>query len=162
MDKATKAKYQEAHASRQFQLLASTDGNPIWDAVPDSVILDLVRGYSTHGDAVLFGQSKDLSVGAIRVYRAGHGYSVYFRGIERLGEALDRLERYRPRRRVNHGRVAVSPSAVPVLSKQPLVGVPDWYNLPPVNKQETPISRERVQYLASLLAHRYKNRVDSC
>jgi len=162
MDKATKARYSEAHASRQFQLLPPTDGNPIWDAVPDSVIVDLVRGYSTHGDAILFGQSKDLSVGAIRVYRAGHGYSVYFRGIERLGEALDRLERYRPRRRVTHGRVEGVPSEVRVLSKQPSKDAPYWENFPPVNKQETPISKEKVQYLASLLAHRYKNRVDSC
>lgn len=147
---------------RQFQLLPTTDGNPIWDAVPDSVILDLVRGYSTHGDAVLFGQSKDLAVGAIRVYRAGHGYSVYFRGIERLGEALDRLERYRPQRRVKHAHGAVSVSAVLALSTQPSTDVPWWYSLPPVNKQETPISADRVRHLASILSNRNGNRVDSC
>lgn len=99
MDAKRKKALQDAHNRRQYRILPATPTTASWDDVPDDVILDLVRSYTSAGDAVLFGKSQDLSVLAIRVYRGGHGYSVYARGVERLGEALERLERYRPARK---------------------------------------------------------------
>lgn len=98
MPRNRKDRLMEEHARRQYRILPTTLTTANWSDVPDDVILNLVRSYSDSGDAILFGKSTDQSVLAIRVYRQGQGYSVYSRGIERLGEAVERLERYRPPR----------------------------------------------------------------
>lgn len=98
MDKKRKDAILREHAKRQYRLPPATPTSANWSDVPDHVILDLVRSYSDSGDAILFGKSADQSVLAIRVYRQGQGYSVYARGVERVGEAIERLERFRPPR----------------------------------------------------------------
>lgn len=102
----------EEHARRQYKLLPATPTSASWSDVPESVILDLVRSYADSGDAILFGKSADQSVLAIRVYRQGQGYSVYARGIERVGEAVERLAKYRPPRTKRDAIASDSPPAV--------------------------------------------------
>lgn len=84
-----------------------------WDDVPDDVILDLVRSYTAGGDAILFGTSHGRDVCAIRVYRGKEPYSVYFRKAAQIGEAVDRLNRYRPAR-----KRGAPPRAVPSAGAQ--------------------------------------------
>jgi len=141
-------------SGRALPLIPSPDGRTDWADVPDAVILDLVRSYTSGGDAILFGTSTDQQVLAIRVYRMGHGYSVYARGAERLGEALDRLERYRPPRQYWVKKPAVVPPAAQGLSKQPKGNQIDWNALPIVQKQETPISPEKLRVLSDILTNR--------
>lgn len=81
-----------SHEKRRQPLAASSP----WDDVDDAAIVALVRAYIHSGDAILFGSSQDQEVAAIRVYRAGSPYSVYFRKAADFETALDRLERYRP------------------------------------------------------------------
>lgn len=114
MDAKRKKAVIEAHAQRQYRLLPSSATSTKWSDVPDAVILDLVRSYADSGDAVLFGTSADQSVLAIRVYRSGLGYSVYSRGVERLGEAIERLYRMRPPRTQRAPLGAVGNPAVQV------------------------------------------------
>lgn len=109
-----------ANAERQYPLLPASPTNTNWSDVPDAVILDLVRSFSDNGDAILFGKSQDQSVLAIRVYRHGQGYSVYIRGIERLGEAVDRLYRMHPPRERKDARASAPPLAVQVSQILPL------------------------------------------
>ena len=81
-----------SHEKRRQPLAVSS----VWDDVPDAAIVALVRSYIACGDAILFGSSQDEAVAAIRVYRAGSPYSVYFRKTADFETAVDRLERYRP------------------------------------------------------------------
>ena len=81
-----------SHEKRRQPLAVSS----VWDDVPDAAIVALVRSYIACGDAILFGSSQDEEVAAIRVYRAGSPYSVYFRKTADFETAVDRLERYRP------------------------------------------------------------------
>jgi len=148
-------------SGRSFPLLPSVAGRTDWSDVPDSVIVDLVRSYTSSGDAILFGTSTDQEVLAIRVYRLGHGYSVYARGIERLGEALDRLQRYRPPRHYWVKKPSEVHPAGQGLSKQAKGTVIDWDSFPTVKRQETPISAEKLQSLSDRLTNRRKNKVDS-
>lgn len=87
------------HASRQYRILSASDMASVWDDVPDALIIELVRSYTTNGDAILFGTSKSQEVGAIRVYRGREPYSVYFRKAVDVGDAVDRLFRLRPVRK---------------------------------------------------------------
>jgi len=141
-------------SGRAIPLLPSADGHTDWADVPDSVILDLVRSYTSGGDAILFGTSTDQQVLAIRVYRMGHGYSVYARGAERIGEALDRLERYRPPRHYWVKKPTQVSPAAQGLSKQPKGSQIDWSAFPIVPKQETPISPEKLRILSDILTNR--------
>lgn len=109
-----------AHAKRQFPLLPASPTGANWSDVPDSVIVDLVRSFSDCGDAILFGKSQDESVLAIRVYRNGSPYSVYARGIERVGEAIERLYRMRPPRSRRDARASSRHPAVQALSNPQL------------------------------------------
>jgi len=141
-------------SGRAIPLIPSLDGRTDWSHVPDSVIVDLVRSYTSSGDAILFGTSTDQQVLAIRVYRMGHGYSVYARGAERIGEALDRLERYRSPRQYWVKKPTQSPPAAQGLSKQPKGKEIDWNAFPIVPKQENPISLEKLQILSDILTNR--------
>lgn len=100
------------HARRQYRNIPSSPTGAKWADVPDSVLLDLIRSYADSGDAILFGTSADQSVLAIRVYRHGEGYSVYARGVEAVGDAVDRLARHRPPRTQRDAIASVSSSAV--------------------------------------------------
>ena len=148
-------------SGRALPLSPSADGRTDWSDVPDSVIVDLVRSYTSSGDAILFGTSTDQQVLAIRVYRMGHGYSVYARGAERIGEALDRLERYRPPRHYWLKKPSEVPPVAQGLSKQPKGTVIDWEAFPRVSKQETPISAEKLRILSDILTKRRFNGVAS-
>lgn len=106
------------HSRRQYRLLPANPVAVNWDDVPAALIVELVRTYTTGGDAILFGTSKAQDVLAIRVYRGGDGYSVYTRGADGIGEAVDRLYRYRPARERDAKRVA-EPGAVAQVSTVP-------------------------------------------
>jgi hypothetical protein len=114
---------------RQYRLLPASPVAVNWDDVPDALIVELVRSYTTGGDAILFGTSKAQDVLAIRVYRGGDGYSVYTRGVDGIGEAVDRLHRYRPARKRHAERGAESGTVaqVSVLNNLP------WHPLFTVN-----------------------------
>lgn len=99
------------HVSTRTPLVNPDEGrSSVWEEVPDSVIVSLVRAYASEGDAILFGTSQDREVCAIRVYRDGSPYSVYFRKLADLETAVDRLGRYRPAR---HKPLPISPIAEP-------------------------------------------------
>lgn len=100
------------HARRQYRNIPASPSGANWSDVPDAVILDLIRSYTAGGDAILFGTSADQSVLALRVYRQGQGYSVYARGLDHVGEAVERLHKYRPPRSQRAPIGAVSPPAV--------------------------------------------------
>lgn len=87
-----KAKETAAHAQRKQALGVSN----IWDEVPHSTIVSLLLAYASMGDSILFGSSADRQVASIRVYRSGVPYSVYFRTLNDLPAALERLDRYMP------------------------------------------------------------------
>lgn len=88
-----------SHSRRQYPLLSASGVGVNWNDVPDNLIVELVRAYTSGGDAILFGTSKGQDVCAIRVYRGREPYSVYFRKASEMGEALDRLYRLRPARK---------------------------------------------------------------
>jgi len=88
-----------AHADRQYPLLSASGVGVTWNDVPDALIVELVRAYTSGGDAILFGTSKGQDVCAIRVYRGREPYAVYFRKAAEIGEAIDRLYRLRPARK---------------------------------------------------------------
>lgn len=80
------------HAQRKQPLGVAN----IWGEVPHSTIVELVLAYAAMGDSILFGTSADRQVASIRVYRSGVPYSVYFRKLDDLPDALKRLDRYMP------------------------------------------------------------------
>lgn len=117
------------HSRRQYRLLPANPLAVNWDDVPDALIVELVRTYTTGGDAILFGTSKAQDVLAIRVYRGGDGYSVYTRSADGIGEAVDRLHRYRPARERHAKRGAESGA---VAQGTPINDLP-WHPLFTVN-----------------------------
>lgn len=88
----------------------------IWDDVPDEVIARLVREYSAMGDGLLLGSSADREVASIRIYRSGASYSVYFRRLGDLDEALARLARYMPSLKQ---RTVITEPPLPVVQVNP-------------------------------------------
>lgn len=100
------------HARRQYRNIPASPTGASWADVPDAVIIDLIRAYTAGGDAILFGTSADQTVLALRVYRQGQGYSVYARGLDHVGEAVERLHRYRPPRSQGVAIATVSSPAV--------------------------------------------------
>lgn len=132
-----------------------------WEDVPAEVIKSLVVAYAGMGDAILFGSSQDREVMALRVYRAGGGYSVYARTLDAFDTALERLDRYCPSLTPLH-RVAPPRPSQEQVKTPPSKRVPfDWESLKPVNKQENQISEERMRKLASGLARMRQNKVDN-
>ncbi len=144
------------HAATRKPLVPPDEGlSSVWEDVPDSVIVGLVRAYASEGDAILFGTSQDRAVCAIRVYRDGSPYSVYFRKLADLETAPERLGRYRPAR---HKPLPISPIAEPqeqvsTTPRQKTATLDDVYNHPDVvASKDTPegpliFARTRVKLL---------------
>lgn len=134
----------------------------LWDSVPDAVIVNLVRAYASMGDAILFGTSADREVAAIRVYRYGTPYSVYFRKMELLDDALDRLDRYMPAMRAPVTVSSWSPPQVQVKTtpRKPLSDVEEVLADENVRKIEDIVERNKA--FASRLREIQINRVAPC
>lgn len=122
------------NARRQYPLVSASGVGVNWDDVPDDVIVELVRSYTASGDAILFGTSHAQDVCAIRVYRGKEPYSVYFRKASQIGEAVDRLYRYRPVRKPQATPGAVCNAGAqggksPPLKLHPSLTVDAWEKL---------------------------------
>lgn len=151
MDRKHKVAVQRDHAERQFKLLPQSITTARWSDVPDSLVLSLVRDYTDSGDAILFGKSQDQSVLAIRVYRNGQGYSVYARGLESVGEAIERLYRLHPPHNQRDARASVSPLAVQGYSNLDLPFHPS-FTVEQLNKQRLTAQRKAKEWTDLVLS----------
>lgn len=143
-----------SHQTRDPKRLIPLGVSSLWDSVPPDVILTLIRSYASMGDAILFGTSADRAVASIRIYRGGVPYSVYFRNLDGLDEALDRLDRHCP---AFTRPVTVSQWSAPdsqVKSHTNKSKAIDWEAFTPVKRQETQISADRIRTLAKSRANR--------
>lgn len=145
MDRKHKSAVERDHAERQFKLLPQSGTSAKWADVPDSLVLSLVRDYTDSGDAILFGKSQDQSVLAVRVYRNGKGYSVYARGLEGVGEAIERLYRLHPPLNQKDARASVLPLAVQGYSNLDLPFHPS-FTVQQLNKQRLDAQRKAKEW----------------
>ena len=157
----SKKSHNPSHKKIDPKRLQPLGVSSLWDSVPPDVIMTLIRSYASMGDAILFGTSADRAVASIRVYRGGVPYSVYFRNLEGLDEALDRLDRHCPAFTRPVTVSQWSPPESQVKSPPNKSNAIDWEGLPPIKRQETQISEEKVRSLARSLANRRNSEVAS-